>query len=70
MSHYVSPRFNLGAAKDTIGDGVTDKKDKCPGTQAWANVDDVGCILDRDKDGIADDLDECLIKGRLLILCR
>lgn len=51
--------FNLGKAKDTDGDGVADKLDKCPGTPAGVAVDASGCPLDRDGDGVADYLDKC-----------
>jgi OOP family OmpA-OmpF porin len=50
---------NSGFAKDTDGDGVKDKKDKCPDTPAGVTVDENGCPLDNDKDGVADYLDKC-----------
>ena len=50
---------NLGKAKDTDGDGVADRKDKCPDTPAGVKVDLVGCPLDTDGDGVADYLDKC-----------
>ena len=52
-------RANLGKAKDEDGDGVSDKKDKCPGTPAGVKVDATGCPLDRDGDGVADYQDKC-----------
>jgi OOP family OmpA-OmpF porin len=45
--------------KDTDGDGVKDKKDKCPGTPQGVQVDETGCPLDNDKDGVADYIDKC-----------
>lgn len=51
--------FNLGKAKDTDGDGVADKYDKCPGTPAGVAVDQNGCPHDKDGDGVADYLDKC-----------
>ena len=51
--------FNLGKAKDTDGDGVPDRKDKCPDTPAGVKVDATGCPLDRDGDGVPDYLDKC-----------
>jgi outer membrane protein OmpA-like peptidoglycan-associated protein len=51
--------FALGKAKDTDGDGVADKKDKCPDTPAGVAVDVNGCPLDKDGDGIPDYKDEC-----------
>lgn len=48
---------------DRDGDGIADRKDKCPDQPETVNgVDDTdGCpeILDRDKDGIPDDKDKC-----------
>lgn len=38
---------------------MSDKKDICQNTPAGALVDKVGCIIDGDKDGIADNLDKC-----------
>lgn len=45
--------------KDSDNDGVTDKKDECPGTPEGVAVDEKGCPIDSDLDGIADYLDEC-----------
>jgi OOP family OmpA-OmpF porin len=44
---------------DSDGDGVTDDKDRCPGTPAGVPVDKVGCPLDSDGDGVTDDKDRC-----------
>ncbi|MEO7313422.1 MAG: thrombospondin type 3 repeat-containing protein [Chitinophagaceae bacterium] len=44
---------------DADGDGVKDKKDKCPSTPAGVAVDGFGCPVDTDKDGVADYLDKC-----------
>jgi OOP family OmpA-OmpF porin len=44
---------------DSDGDGVTDDKDRCPGTSAGAAVDATGCELDSDGDGVVDRLDKC-----------
>ena len=52
-------RANLGKPKDTDGDGVSDKKDKCPATPTGVKVDATGCPLDRDGDGVADYQDKC-----------
>lgn len=45
--------------KDTDGDGVADKLDKCQGTEAGVKVDGSGCPLDVDADGIPDSKDNC-----------
>ena len=45
--------------KDTDGDGVADKLDKCPDTEAGVKVDGSGCPLDVDADGIPDSKDSC-----------
>lgn len=51
--------FAMGKALDSDGDGVPDKKDKCPNTPKGVAVDEHGCPLDRDGDGVPDYLDEC-----------
>lgn len=47
--------------KDSDGDGVWDRKDKCPETPAEAQgtVDETGCPKDTDGDGVPDYLDKC-----------
>ncbi|WP_373036856.1 OmpA family protein [Sulfurimonas sp.] len=46
---------------DSDSDGVLDKDDKCPNTQAGEKVDASGCMikLDSDKDGVPDEDDKC-----------
>jgi OOP family OmpA-OmpF porin len=44
---------------DSDGDGVPDKKDKCPGTPAGARVNEKGCPTDSDGDGVWDGIDQC-----------
>ena len=52
--------FALGASgRDTDGDGVGDRKDKCPATVTGAKVDENGCPLDSDGDKVFDGLDKC-----------
>jgi len=51
--------FAFGKMKDEDGDGVSDKKDKCPGTPPGVAVDENGCPLDRDGDGVPDYKDDC-----------
>jgi outer membrane protein OmpA-like peptidoglycan-associated protein len=58
----VNAGFSLmlgGTAKDTDGDGVTDKKDTCPNTPLGTPVDLNGCPLDDDKDGVTNGSDLC-----------
>ncbi len=59
LMHTISLNFNLGKAADADGDGVSDKKDKCPDTSLSAKVNKTGCPLDMDEDGVADYIDAC-----------
>ncbi|WP_317206660.1 OmpA family protein [Hymenobacter sp. 15J16-1T3B] len=59
LQHTVGLNISLGKAKDTDGDGVPDRKDKCPNTPSGVQVDANGCPLDGDKDGVADYQDKC-----------
>ncbi len=59
MIHQVGIVYLLGQASDEDKDGVTDKKDECPGTPDGVSVDAVGCPIDTDGDGIPDYLDKC-----------
>jgi hypothetical protein len=45
--------------KDDDGDGIKNKKDKCPYTPVGFWVDVYGCPLDDDKDGVFNDVDSC-----------
>jgi len=49
-----------GPPKDTDGDGVPDKKDKCPDTPKGATVNATGCPTDADGDGVFDGIDACI----------
>jgi hypothetical protein len=55
--------FLLGGRppKDTDGDGVNDRLDRCPGTRVGDMVDATGCAIptDRDGDGVLDTADRC-----------
>lgn len=51
--------INSRAAADTDGDGVADRRDKCPNTPPGRNVDETGCELDSDGDGVVDGDDAC-----------
>ncbi len=63
LQNNIGVVYNFGSIvikkDDSDKDGVSDKKDKCPGTIVGALVDKTGCILDKDKDGVADNLDAC-----------
>ena len=59
LQHTVGLNVALGKAKDTDGDGVPDRKDKCPDTPSGVAVDENGCPLDGDKDGVPDYQDQC-----------
>ena len=59
LLHTAGLTFNMGKKKDADLDGVSDKKDQCPGTPVGVMVDENGCPLDKDKDGVADYLDKC-----------
>lgn len=59
MKATIGLEFALGKAKDSDGDGVPDRRDKCPNTPPGVAVDKDGCPLDRDGDGVPDYLDEC-----------
>jgi OOP family OmpA-OmpF porin len=49
----------VAAPADSDGDGVTDDRDRCPGTPAGIAVDDRGCPPDSDGDGVYDYQDQC-----------
>jgi outer membrane protein OmpA-like peptidoglycan-associated protein len=51
--------FDFGKKKDADMDGISDNKDKCPGTPSGVAVDENGCPIDTDKDGVADYIDDC-----------
>lgn len=59
LYHTAGLTFNLGKKADEDKDGVSDKKDKCPGTPPGVGVNTDGCPVDRDGDGVADYLDKC-----------
>ncbi len=58
IADFVEKVF-LAKVSDSDGDGVTNDKDKCPGTPKGIKVDKDGCPLDSDGDGVTDDRDLC-----------
>jgi outer membrane protein OmpA-like peptidoglycan-associated protein len=48
-----------GKTRDADGDGVPDKRDKCPDTPHGCTVDVNGCPADADGDGVCDGNDKC-----------
>jgi OmpA-OmpF porin, OOP family len=54
--HQIGLKFNLGKAKDTDGDGISDKKDICP--DVAGKIEFMGCP-DSDNDGVKDSEDKC-----------
>ncbi len=60
LYHSAGLTFNIGKKKDEDGDGVADRKDKCPATPPGVGVDADGCPVDRDGDGVADYQDNCV----------
>jgi len=59
LQHSAGVTVAFGKPKDEDGDGVPDRKDKCPGTPAGVAVDEKGCPLDGDGDGVPDYQDKC-----------
>ena len=59
LQHTAGLTFAFGQMKDEDKDGVSDKKDKCPGTPAGVAVDPTGCPLDKDGDTVPDYQDKC-----------
>ena len=56
-----TPKPMVVNTKDTDGDGVNDKNDKCPATPAGTAVNSFGCKIDgdSDNDGVKDSKDQC-----------
>jgi opacity protein-like surface antigen len=56
---FLGVTYYLGRGKDQDKDRVPDRKDKCPDTPKGCKVDEVGCPIDLDGDGVCDGLDSC-----------
>jgi OmpA-OmpF porin, OOP family len=64
LMHTISLSFGLFNWKDSDGDLISDKKDRCPDTPKIAAVDEHGCPIDADSDGVPDFADLCpLVAG-------
>ncbi|HTR96886.1 MAG TPA: thrombospondin type 3 repeat-containing protein [Candidatus Acidoferrales bacterium] len=60
QQYWAGLTFALGGKpRDSDGDGVPDRRDRCPNTPAGAVVDATGCPKDSDGDGVYDGLDKC-----------
>jgi hypothetical protein len=55
--HLFASNETASGTEDTDGDGVRDRRDKCPATPRGVEVTSNGCPRDSDRDGIADYLD-------------
>ncbi len=55
LSYFTAGRV----VRDSDGDGVADRRDRCANTPRGAVVNENGCPLDSDHDGIWDGLDRC-----------
>jgi len=44
---------------DADGDGISDRRDVCPGTPPGTRVNPAGCTADLDRDGVGDGIDRC-----------
>jgi outer membrane protein OmpA-like peptidoglycan-associated protein len=60
LMHTIGIGFGLFSWKDSDGDLIPDKHDKCPETPKIAAVDERGCPVDTDADGVPDYIDHCV----------
>lgn len=49
----------IGTRRDSDGDGISDRFDRCPYTPLGVQVNRFGCPIDSDGDGVPDYLDKC-----------
>lgn len=47
------------SGEDTDGDGIVNRRDRCPNTPKGALTDERGCPSDSDGDGVLDGIDRC-----------
>lgn len=59
MSLALATTMPATAASDDDGDGVKDRADQCPRSNAGAHVDARGCEFDADGDGVVNHFDQC-----------
>ncbi len=59
LQHSAGLLVTLRWPADDDGDGVGNKRDRCPNTPPGTSVDRHGCPNDKDGDGITDDEDKC-----------
>ncbi len=55
----VGVNWGVGVKSDSDGDGVFNRRDRCPDTPAGHDVDEHGCSRDSDGDGVPDGIDRC-----------
>ncbi len=59
FEHSLGLEMSIANPQDSDGDGIPDKRDRCPDTPEGVDVDRHGCPLDNDQDGIPNYQDSC-----------